>query len=277
MEGVLAAMFAWRPKQETNDAHHQHLVEIVPRLDDHLVEATVVPDAEETLSVGGVAHQELVVETAHRANQRANHDQPHPDGMFGRDALLAARHRDESEGHDGDDDAGPLPTIELLAKDEDGAQQCQDGTGGIDGRSNGDGEVLQPIVGTYPGSQDDGRLEDDVEVYDGVLDAGDVEEAVTVDMSGGREYHEGQEDAGTEESVEQQDRNDGIVLETYLLEYIIDAQEHGAQKGKENPHTLVRCAHANIRCAHVNVHFVHANTNVLILAGARVKCSLRSR
>ena len=154
-----------------------------------------------------------------------------------------------------------MPTVELFAEDEDGTQQRQDGTGGVDGRSNGDGEVLQPIVGTYPGSQNDGRLEDDVEVYDGVLDTGNVEEAVTVDMSGGREYHEGQEDAGTEESVEQQDRNDGIVLETYLLEYIIDAQEHGAQKGKENPHTLVRCAHANFRCAHVNVHFVHVNTH----------------
>ena len=163
-----------------------------------------------------------------------------------------------------------MPTVELFAEDEDGTQQRQDGTSGIDGRSNGDGEVLQPIVGTYPGSQNDGRLEDDVEVYDGVLDTGNVEEAVTVDMSGGREYHEGQEDAGTEESVEQQDRNDGIVLETYLLEYIIDAQEHGAQKGKENPHSLVRCAHANIRCAHVNTHFVRVNTDVLILAGARV-------
>lgn len=132
MEWVLEAVTRWRPADEADNTHHQDLVEVIPRLDDHLIESAVGPDAEESLAIVWITDEELVVEARDGAEDGADDDHPDPDTALERDTFLLATATDHRESEDGDEYASPLPRVELFAKDEDGAEQDEDWTGGVD-------------------------------------------------------------------------------------------------------------------------------------------------
>ena len=156
MEWVLETVTCWRPADEADDAHHQDLVEIIPRLDDHFIETAIWPESEKTLAILWITHQELVVEARDGAEDGAGNDHPDPDAALERDTFLLATSTDHGEGEDGDEHAGPLPRVELLAEDKNGSEQNEDRTGGVDRRGDGQREVLQTVVSTDPRCQHDG-------------------------------------------------------------------------------------------------------------------------
>ena len=132
VERMFEAMSLRCPTDQADDAHHQDLIEVVPRLDNHLVKASVRPDAKETLSVVRGAYQELVIKAGDGSEDRTGNDHPDPDTVLERDSFFLATATDERKGDDRDQDTGPLPRVEFFAEDKDGTEQDKDWTGSID-------------------------------------------------------------------------------------------------------------------------------------------------
>jgi hypothetical protein len=84
--------------------------------------------------------------------------------------------------------------------------------------------MLHGIIAAYPGTQDNECLQHYVFLY-------------FPSAEGGIPYH-GEEDDGGEQAVEQQDRKHGIASQGLFLEYVIETQQGGADKGKQYPHIL---------------------------------------
>lgn len=212
MEWVLETVTCWGPADEADDTHHQYLVEIIPRLDDHLIETAVWPESEKTLAILWITHQKLVVKARDSAEDGAGNDHPDPDAAFERDSFLLATATDHREGQDGDEYTCPLPRVELLAEDKDGTEQDKDRTSGIDRGCDGQRKVLQSVVSADPRSQHDSRLDYNIYMYAGVFDRRDIQQTARIDTAGGREDNQGQEDERAEYGIEQQNWDDSVVF-----------------------------------------------------------------
>ena len=96
------------PQNGHHQAHHAHLVEVVPRLHGHAV------DAHST--IGRIGHEILVVEPADGAEYGCQHNESYPTVVLEVDAFLLARTAQHEEGADGQQYTDPLPHVEALAK-----------------------------------------------------------------------------------------------------------------------------------------------------------------
>jgi len=118
------------PQDKEHDEHHEELVDVVPRLNGHLVESH---------SSRRWSHEITVVESADGSEHIGEDDEGNPFVVTEVDAFFLPTTAHEVEGDDGDSDSYPLPHIEVLAQESEGSDEDHDGTGGIDGTNDGDG------------------------------------------------------------------------------------------------------------------------------------------
>jgi len=139
--GVLAG---GPPHGEEDHSHQGQLVEVTPCLYEHVVEAS----------------QQVFVKEGADGSQQGGHDYAeHPFVLYEIDALLLAAQTEQIEGDDGNDHTYPLVEVQALTEQQQAAQQNDDGTGGVDGAEQGDGQVFHAEVAEYPGAKHDERLE----------------------------------------------------------------------------------------------------------------------
>ena len=133
LEGLLLALR--KPEDKHHAAHNEHDINIAPCLHQHIVE---------------LPHECFVVERADSSQQRSRHSKPYPTVMLEVNALLLSTQAEHIEGDDGKGHTYPLPGIKPLAEDEQGAQQHHNGTRGVDGADDGDGQVLHAEIAEGP-------------------------------------------------------------------------------------------------------------------------------
>ena len=138
------------PEHQQHDEHHEELIDVVPRLDGHLVEP---------YACGGWSHEVTVVESAHGSEHIGEDNEGYPFVVTEIDTFLLPTATHEVEGDDGDSDSHPLPYIEVLAQKREGSDEHHDGTGGVDGTYDGDGEVLHTEIAAEPRAEHDDGLE----------------------------------------------------------------------------------------------------------------------
>ena len=122
-----------------------------------------------------------------------------------------------------------MPHIKPFGEKSQSADEHHDGTRGVDGTDNGDGQVLQSEVSEEPAGKHDARLEQDVLVFSPSVGVGE-EEAVLCYHPLTRQNDEGQKYQRRKQRVEQQHRNDGVAPERFLLEDVVETEQCG---GKE--------------------------------------------
>lgn len=136
------------------------MIEVVIGLNGHAVECES--------AVCGRSHEEFVVKTACGTENTGQDDGKDPAIVSEVDSFFFSATAQEIEGEDGDKDAGPLPEIERLLKDEDGAEEDENGSRGINGADESEGEVFHPEVAEEPGGKDERGLDEDISLRGGV-------------------------------------------------------------------------------------------------------------
>ena len=153
-------------------------------------------------------HQEFVVQAAGRAqNDRENEAK---DPFIARaDAFFPPGGAQKKVGHDGQADADPLQQIQPFPEQEEGADEHQDRTGGIDRTHDRQRQMFHREISRHPGREHQGALHQDILLHFPTAKAG-------------REQ-EGRKDDGGEYGVQEKNRNHGVPLQRNLLRRVIAA------------------------------------------------------
>ena len=134
------------------------------------------------------------------------------------DAFLASAAAEQEETQYSQKDTRPLPEVQLLAEDNQRTQQHHYRTSGIDRAYYRNWQVLNSDISKQPTAQHNTGLEKDV--------------ALHRPSAKGRMESYRQEDNGAEQGIEEEDGDDGIVLQSMFLADIIEAQQGCTHKGK---------------------------------------------
>ncbi len=132
------------PEGEQDDRHQGQLVEVAPGLHEHVVEAA----------------QEVLVEQGADGSQQGGHDYAeHPFVVSETDTLLLAAHAEHVEGNHGNYHTYPLIQVQALAKQQQAAQQYDDGACRVYRPEQSNWQVLHAEIAENPGAQHDECLE----------------------------------------------------------------------------------------------------------------------
>lgn len=135
------------PPQGKEDYRHEgQLVKVAPGLHEHVVES---------------AQQVFVKQGAHGSQDGSHNNAEHPFVLVERNTLFLAANAKQVERYHGNNDTNPLVKVKPLAKQQQTAQQHNDGAGCVDGAKQGDGKVFHAKVAEYPGTQHNERLDNE--------------------------------------------------------------------------------------------------------------------
>jgi len=122
-----------------------------------------------------------------------------------------------------------LKEIELFAEDDDCANKDKHGASGVDRAGDGDWEMLHAEIAENPRSEDDKRLQKNVEMVGGHT----AETEIAADDAGNNNRGEKKR---TEKGVEKQHRQDIIAGERNFLENIVETEAKRRNDSEEKPH-----------------------------------------
>lgn len=142
------------PQQHQHSQHHEALVDIIPRLHHHAVE----PYSALTLR----CHEEFVVESTDCSQHSSANNHIDPMIVLEVNAFLLAATTEQQEGDDSQRHTYPLPHVQSLTKEEQGAYEHHHGTGGIDRAYDGKRQMLHAKIAQHPRREHDEGFQHDV-------------------------------------------------------------------------------------------------------------------
>ena len=145
------------PQQPQHSTHHKTLVDVIPRLHHHAVQAHA--------AILYWRHQELVVQTAHGTQYGSTYNHKYPVVVLKVDALLLAATTQQQERGNGQQHTYPLPMVQALAKHQQRTHQHHHRTCGVDRSHNRKWQMLHAEIAQNPARQHDERLEQDILVH----------------------------------------------------------------------------------------------------------------
>ena len=154
--------------------------------------------------------------------------------------MLPGEEREDEDTADGEDDACPLPGVEPLAEDEQGADERPHRPRSLPGADDRDRQVLERQVRAEPGTEDDHRFENRQQV------AAEIERRhKECRLTHQRRHETGAEqgqkqDSGGDKHTRGQDINHRVITQRYLLADIIEPQTERREESKDDPGHLYK-------------------------------------
>ena len=145
------------PQQPQHSAHHETLVDVVPRLHHH----TVQPNA----AVLDRRHQEFIIQSTYSAQYSSTNYHEYPVIVLKVDTLFLATTTQQQKRGNGQQHTYPLPMVQALTKHQKGTHQHHHGARGVDRSNDCERQMFHAEIAQNPARQNDERLEQDILVH----------------------------------------------------------------------------------------------------------------